>query len=295
MNKKLLKKRLAIYLVLSFGLVWIPTIAFGICGGKYEDPLMQLLLSYSMLCPAIAVLITRKATGEGFAVTGENSLQIGIDLKNKKWLWYLFAFLAPSIYYDLGYLLVLAVFPETFNPAGFDSVGIARNALVLITISGWVSGTIASIGALGEEIGWRTYLYPKLEKWMGPLGSILAGGIIWGIWHFPANTMGHNFGTGYLGEPWSGYIEFTISCTAMGALLYLVTKKTGSVWPAVFMHAVNNTGNHPIALCVDTEKLTGIWAAPPVQSLIIETPLIIMGVIAAVMICRMEAGDGGGA
>lgn len=295
MNKKLLKKGLAIYLGFSFGLVWIPTIAFGIGGGKYEDPLMQLLLSYSMLCPAIAVLFTRKVTGEGFAVTGENSLQIGIDLKNKKWIWYLFAFLAPSIYYDLGYLLVLAVFPETFDPAGFDSVGIARNALVLITISGWVSGTIASIGALGEEIGWRTYLYPKLEKWMGPLGSILVGGIIWGIWHFPANTMGHNFGTGYLGEPWSGYIEFTISCTAMGALLYLVTKKTGSVWPAVFMHAVNNTGNHPIALCVDTEKLTDIWAAPPVQSLIIGTPLIVMGAIAAVIICRMEAGDDSGA
>lgn len=68
MNKNLLKKRLVIYLILSFGFVWIPTIVFAVCGGTYEDPAMQLLLSYSMLCPAIAVLITRKVTGEGSLV-----------------------------------------------------------------------------------------------------------------------------------------------------------------------------------------------------------------------------------
>lgn len=288
MNKRLLEKRLVIFLLLSFALVWIPTIAFALCGGKYENQAMQLILSYSMLCPAAAVLITRKVTKEGFAVVGENSLQIGIDLKNKKWMWYLFAFLTPSIYCDLGYLLVLAIFPETFHPAGLDSLGIPRAALVLVTISGWISAIIGSVGALGEEIGWRTYLYPKLEKLMGPVGAVLVGGTIWGIWHFPMNTMGHNFGTGYWGEPWSGYIAFTIFCIFVGALLYLVTKKTGSVWPAVFLHAVNNTENHPIALCVDMEKLTGIWAAPPMQLLLTEVPLVIMGILAIVMICRCK-------
>lgn len=287
MHKKIMKKQLLIFLLFSFGLVWIPTIAFALSGGKYEGPLMNLILSYSMLCPAIAVLITRKLTKEGLPVVGENSLQLGIDLKNKKWIWYLFAFLAPSIYSELGYVLMMLVFPETYNPAGFDVLGIPRVSLVLVTISGWVTAVIASIGALGEEIGWRTYLYPKLEKMMGPVGSILAGGTIWGIWHFPANTMGHNYGTGYWGEPWTGYIVFTVMCIAMGAMLYLVTKKTGSVWPAAIMHAVNNSGNYPLALCCDMEKLSGIWEEPTMQMLFTGIPQIIMGIIAVVMICKM--------
>lgn len=280
MNKDILKKRLAIYLLFCFGLVWIPTIVFAICGGKYEDPVMTLIVSCSMLCPTVAVLITRKLTKEGISVVGEGSLQLGIDLKNRKWLWYLFAFLAPSIYCELGYLLVLIIFPETYNPAGFDALGISRGALVLLTISGWVSGIIASIGALGEEVGWRSYMYPKLEKIIGPMGAVVIGGIIWSVWHFPANTMGHNFGTEYWGEPWSGYFAFTISCISMGALLYYVTKKTCSVWPAAIMHAVNNSGNRPLALCCDMEKLPGILAEPPIQTLLSGIPLIIMGLIA---------------
>ena len=65
----------------------------------------------------------------------------------------------------------------------------SRWALVLVTMSGWSTAIIASIGALGEELGWRTYMYPKLEKLIGPAGSVIVGGIIWGIWHFPATIM----------------------------------------------------------------------------------------------------------
>ena len=288
MNKDIQKKRLVIYLLFSYGLVWIPTIAFALAGGKYDDPLMTLIISYSMLCPSAAVLITRKLTKEGISAIGEDSLQLGIDWKDKKWRWYLFAFLAPSIYCELGYLLIFAAFPETYNPSGFDALGIPRGALVLLTISGWVTGIIASIGALGEEIGWRTYMYPKLEKVMGSTGAIVLGGIIWAIWHFPANTMGHNFGRGYWGEPWSGYIVFTINCIAMGALLYFVTKKTGSVWPAVIMHAVNNSGNRPLALCCDLEKMPGILSEPPMQTLISGIPLFIMGAIAIILLSKSE-------
>ena len=288
MNKKLTVKRLAIYLTFSFALVWIPTIAYCVNGGEYDSPMMNLILAYSMLCPSIAVLITRKVTGEGIPVIGKNSLQLGISLKNKKWIWFVLGFVAPVIYWDLGQLFFMAIFPETYNPAGFDSLGWSRYALILLPVSGWVTGIVGSIGALGEEIGWRTYLYPKLEELMGPVGSVIVGGIIWGVWHYPAIYMGHSFGTGYWGAPWSGFFVFTCSCITMGALLYLVTKKTGSVWPAAIMHAVNNSGGRALGLCLDTEVLIGIWAEIPVHIFISDIVTHVMGILAVIMICKMN-------
>ena len=288
MNKKLTKKRLLIYLAFSFALVWVPMIIYFATGGKYDNPMMNCILAYSMLCPSIAVLLTRKITKEGIPLIGKDSLQLGINLKNKRWIWFLLGFVAPVIYWDLGQLVFMAIFPETYNPAGFDAVGLPRIALFLLPIFGWVTGIVGSIGALGEEIGWRTYLYPKLEELMGPVGSVIVGGIIWGVWHYPAILQGHNFGTDYWGAPWSGFFEFTFSCVTMGALLYLVTKKTGSIWPAAIMHAVNNSGARAFGLCLDTEVLTGIWAEEPIQIFMGNVVLNIMGVIAIVMLVKMK-------
>ena len=288
MNKTLTIKRLVIYLAISFLLVWIPIIAYHVGGGTYDSPVMNLILAYSMLCPSIAVLITRKVTKEGLSVVGENSLQLGINLKNKKWIWFVLGFAAPVIYWDLGQLIFMAIFPETYNPAGFDAMGIPRAALILLPLSGVTTGIVGSIGALGEEIGWRTYLYPKLEELMGPVGSVIVGGIIWGIWHYPGIYMGHNFGTDYWGEPWSGFFVFTVSCITMGALLYLVTKKTGSVWPAAIMHAVNNSGARALGMCLNTDALTGIWAEKPVMIFMGDIVLNVMGVIAMVMLVKMK-------
>lgn len=279
-------KRLIIYLLLSFGLVWIPTITAGVCGLDYENPLMNLILTYSMLCPAISVILTRIITKEGLPLVGKDSLLLGIDLKNKKWIWYVISLILPIIYTELGALIFLAIFPDSFHPETFDTLGMPRQYTALLPLAGITNGIFISIGALGEELGWRTYMHPKLEQRFGPIAGILIGGIIWGIWHFPANTMGHNFGTDYWGEPWSGYIAFTLNTIAMGALLYLVTKKSGSVWPAAFLHAVNNSGGFPLYYSVDATKVSGIWAESPVFMIITSVPLYILGGIALLMIYR---------
>lgn len=286
MNKNLTKKRLFIYLFISFALVWIPTIAYGVNGGIYDSPMMNLILAYSMLCPGMAVLITRRITKEGIALVGKDSLQLEIDFTNKKWIWFVAGFITPVLYCDLGQLLFMAIFPETYHPAGFDAIGLSGGYLLLISVSGWVTGIVGSFGALGEEIGWRTYLYPKLEELMGPVKAVIVGGIIWGAWHYPAICMGHTFGTGYWGEPWSGFFVFTVSSISMGALLYLVTKKTGSVWPAAIMHAVNNSGTRALILCLDTRALTGIWAKMPVQIFMGDIVLNLMGVISVVLLSK---------
>ena len=286
MNRKMTKKRLCVYLLVTFGVTWIPTILFSVNGGEYNSGAMEFILTFSMLCPAAAMLVTRFITKEGYSVNGRGFLQLGIDFNKRKWKWYLFAILIPIIYLDLGQGLMYLLFPKCFNPEMLEVYGVSEGTLWMYPIVGITSTVMLSIGALGEELGWRGYMIPKLEELFGIKKAIIVGGIIWGIWHFPANYMGHNFGTGYWGEPWSGFVVFTIFTVFVGALLVLVTVKTGSIWPATFLHAVNNSGSNMLAAYYDREQLTGIWREPVVSAMIQFVPVIILGIYSIIILCR---------
>lgn len=277
-------KRLLIYLAFSFLLAWIPTIIYTSGGGEYESAAMQTILTYSMLCPSIAMLLTRWITREGFPMKGENSLGLGIILNNKKCIWYMVALFLPVIYRELGMGLIYLIAPESFDPAMVAENGIPKSVVWLFPVSAITASGIYSIGALGEEAGWRGYMMPKLEELFGTGKAVLIGGIIWGVWHFPANMAGHNFGTGYWGEPWTGFIVFTLFTICMGAILTYLTRKTGSVWPATFMHAVNNSMGSVLFLYYNEENLIGIMAEAPVATFVAQIPAMVLGVAAMVLL-----------
>lgn len=287
-NNHMIVKRLLLYLTFSFLLVWIPTIAYAASGGEYDCGTMQALLAYSMLCPAVGMLLTRWITREGFSLKGKGSLGLAISFADRKWVWYLAAILLPSIYYESGFGLFYLLFPESFNPAQLESMGIPSGAVWMYPIVVITNTCAASVGALGEEAGWRGYMMPKLEELFGIKKAVLIGGVIWGIWHYPAIAMGHNFGTGYWGEPWTGFAAFTLMTIAIGAIQTYLTKKSGSVWPAVFLHAVNNGLASILGLYYDGEKLTGVVAQTTVSNLLIAIPLLILGIIAWVLLCRTK-------
>lgn len=288
------KKRIGIYLLITFGLVWGITIGYLLCGGSYEDSAMQFILMFSMLCPSIAALVTRKITKEGFAVTGRDSLMLGIDLKNKKWIWFVLAFFMPVLYSDFGILIYYVIFPEAFDPGMLDMIEIPRSMLFLVPVAGITySALLCSFGALGEEIGWRSYLYPKLEELFGTNKAVLFGGIIWGLWHFPAIYAGHNFGHGYFGEPWTGFVVFTIFTIVIGSILFYLTKKTGSVWAAAFMHAANNVffgGGTILGMTYSDENLSGIGLEAPLRLLIMSIPVIAAGIFTWRMMLKEKKG-----
>ncbi|MCQ2534930.1 MAG: CPBP family intramembrane metalloprotease [Clostridia bacterium] len=250
-------KNLSIYLALSFGMTWLIFFAAIINGFRWDGNNldMESFVALGMLMPLIAHVFTRMITREGFQLTGEDSMMLGIDLKNKKWIIYLFAIFIPYIYQELGNVLLILVVPKSFS-SNTENLLLFQNKPYLIPFIAISGAVVASFAALGEEVGWRGYMMPKLIKIMGLNKAIVVGGIIWGLWHAPLTCIGHNFGTEYPGFPYVGILLMCCFCIFVGSILTFVTVKTKSIWPATFLHAVNNSPSTILDKMLDTDVIT---------------------------------------
>jgi len=96
---------------------------------------------------------------------------------------------------------------------------------------------INMIATFGEEIGWRGYLFPKLEQKMNFTKAALLTGFIWAIWHLPGLLM-TDYGNN---AAWYSMIPFfMITLTAISLPMSYLCKKAQSVWPAVLFHGAHN-------------------------------------------------------
>lgn len=241
MDRKLELKRLLIYLAVTFGISWAWFLGITAKGYLWDtESAMSSVIGFGMLVPFSANLITRWITKEGFAMTGKDSLMLGISFQDKKWIFFLMALFIPWIYDELAEVFTIVVFPQAFDPMYYQKMEMDKDIVFIFPLVAIVQATVVSFGALGEEGGWRGYMMPKLMKLLGYKKAILIGGVIWGVWHAPITCIGHNFGTDYPGFPYLGILTMCIFCTLMGVILTFVTVKSGSIWPAAIMHAVNN-------------------------------------------------------
>ena len=226
MDRKSDIKRLLVYLALAFGLTWIIFFAYILSGHVWaadgEISGIDQFVSLGMLCPALAMLLTRYVTGEGFAVTGKDSLLLGISFKDRKWMYFAIAMFLPWIYIELGNALMLLISSNAFDPHNPELLGLTDNERAIVymqPIAAIVSGAMASFAAFGEEAGWRGYMMPKMIKLWGVGKAVVIGGIIWGIWHWPVTYVGHNFGMEYFGYPFTGFVTMCVLCIFMGIIL----------------------------------------------------------------------------
>ncbi|MCM1267935.1 MAG: CPBP family intramembrane metalloprotease [Bacteroidales bacterium] len=287
-SEKTERNRLLLYLAFAFASAWILFFAYILSGNRWDGsrPYLESFVSLGMLTPFLSQIVTRKLTGEGFAMTGEDSMMLGIDLQNGKWLFYVFAMLAPWLYLEIGQALVFGAYPALFDPEAYRQSGVSKELLPLMPIVTILQGALVSFAALGEEAGWRGYMMPKLIKLAGMKKAVLIGGVIWGLWHAPLTCIGHNFGTAYPGFPYAGIFLMCIFCIGLGTVLTYLTWKTGSIWPAAILHAVNNAGPGILAFFADAEKEEEIMAGSLMMPIVSEIPIFVLGAVCFVMLCR---------
>ena len=122
-----------------------------------------------------------------------------------------------------------------------EQAGISRGTAVSLLLGVLVYGPVINLFfAIGEEIGWRGFLYPALRQRMSTLPACLLVGAIWGLWHTPINLMGHNYGTSYPGFPWLGILGMCLLTTSAGTFLAWLSERSGSLWPAALAHGTIN-------------------------------------------------------
>ena len=97
---------------------------------------------------------------------------------------------------------------------------------------------------LGEEVGWRGYALPRLQKKFGSLAGSVILGFFWALWHIPLFIVP---GSSQYGSSLPGYIWLLVCWSVI--MTVLVYKAGGSVWVAIIFHETINfaafTVNYP--------------------------------------------------
>ena len=259
MEKPLDTKRINIFLAFAFGISWTVALIIYLNGGLANSPeaisgtgislAVILLATGYMWAPAIAVVLTRLITKEGWKASG-----LPRNFKGRRWTWAMAWFL-PGILTLLGAGIYFALFPEHFDATLGTVKALIQNAesqsgqSVPLTIGAFtalqivqgflLAPLINSIFTFGEEFGWRAYLQPKLMP-LGYRKALLLTGVIWGLWHAPIIAMGHNYGLDYPGFPWVGILAMIWFTMTVGVVFGWLSIKGRSVWPAVIGHAAIN-------------------------------------------------------
>jgi uncharacterized protein len=95
---------------------------------------------------------------------------------------------------------------------------------------------IGLVLAAGEEIGWRGYMLTRLID-AGVPRPVLASGLIWALWHVPL-VLGGVYAAGPSQALSAALI--VVSITSFGFVISRLRLETGSVWPAIVLHAAWN-------------------------------------------------------
>ena len=308
-SKSVARKRLVVFLAFTFVLTWgLDFVACTMFGsfekGESATPAIVVPIAVSMFFPLAGAFVANLACGK------ENRLDLGLRPQIKGSVrYYLAAWFVPALVSLLGVALFFALNPQLFDStfahyldsmkasmdaAGASAIGnmptdqelvdmapmiVAATVIAALTYAPFLN----AISAFGEEVGWRSMLFPTLCELMPTRIAVIVSGVIWGLWHAPIIAIGHNYGMDYPGFPWVGILVMIVACTTLGACLCYLRVRTQSIWPCALAHgAVNAIANIGVVFCTVGQTLAG----PSSLGYIAGIPLFALGVV-----CLLKIGD----
>ncbi len=148
------------------------------------------------------------------------------------------AYAMPALCAVASYVLILAfrigVFGMTVEGGGERGWG--EHVLKGVLTPAVLGVLVAFVFSLGEEIGWRGFLFERFKE-AGVRRPGLATGLIWSAWHWPAIVFSDYSSSD---KPLLSAFLFTVSLTSLSVFLHRQRAQTNSLWPAVLSHSVHN-------------------------------------------------------
>jgi len=175
-----------------------------------------------------------------------------VPLRRFGWRWPRWKWIAAGYFIPIGYSLLAYTFVWTtglghvqrremhgpgqmlWMPLWMDFAILVPAAVLQLVFGLLGRGTL---GALGEEIGWRGFLVPALASRFNFVKTSLMTGAIWALWHLPFLLYG-----GYQGQTprWYSFLCFAAMVIPSGFLYVWVRLRSGSLWPCVILHEMHN-------------------------------------------------------
>ena len=280
------------FLLIAFGLSWLVSLPLWF-GDGLQTPGFVFMALGMMTTPAIAALVVV------FFIEKPERRAYALGLWPLRPVKRLLGYLGLGLVVPIALILValpvgawLGVYPADFvtfsafqqtidaqlDAVGVGSLGIPIGVLVALQFVNVLIGAVINIGpALGEELGWRGWLLPKLMP-LGAVPAIVLSGVIWGVWHAPLLLLGYN----YPGSPgWLGVLMMVGMCSVIGAVFGWLRLRSDSVWPAALAHgAFNAAAGFSLVFAAAGERVD------PVQATILGwsgwlVPLVLVAVLVA--------------
>lgn len=240
-------KNLVLYFVLAYAISW----AIGIPLALEHQGLMAAILpnwahyfvSYGPLLSAVIVTLATEGK-PGLKKLGERMTQWKV-----RPIWWVVA-LSPLVIGAVAALVLVLVTGKPISIADLGTVnflpplGLGALALWLVTFG------------IGEEVGWRGYALPRLQKNRSALSATLILATLWALWHLPQffYLFDPSIAIGWVIGLFAGAIVFTwLFNSASGSILLV------AVWHGCFNFiSASDAGNGVLAAVVST--IVMVWA-----------------------------------
>jgi len=238
---------------LYYGLTMLVTIAITFAwtasGRSWQGSASAVALNLCMLVPGlVAAALQRWVFRAPLAST------LGLRRPSLTWLafgWLLaplimffalaLALLLPNVSFvsDLSGLASLGMSASEIAGMRQRTIGFPGGAVPALLLQGLLLGpSLLAIGGLGEEVGWRGFLYHELAS-LGATRRTMLIGLLWGIWHLPAVIQGY----AYPLHPVLGSLMLLVLTQLLAPIYsYLRDRSGGVLVPAIFHGTCSATG-----------------------------------------------------
>ncbi len=245
MSEKYTIKEISLFLAITFILTWgIWLLALSKLNLTLSNE--TLILIGTWIPSFVGILMTYKSNGiNGLIKLVKSIFNIRISVK-----WYLYIFGVMPAIMAIAYVYL-----------SLSGSAIPKSEFPLYAFPLVFMYIMILMGPLGEEAGWRGFLFKKMISRYTPFYASVVVGLIWSLWHLPLFFMettiqaklanDYNFTLAFC-----GYIIYTLMITIQISIVYINTK--GNILAVILFHTMANASLGMMPLILSKSGATAV-------------------------------------